>query len=168
MENPLGRWSFVADLNSRGANGKNGRFNDPQGNGQDGGRYSGSVSCGVGRKSRIVGGEQARPSEFPWQVGFRWETDNSRTNIFCGGSLIDKKWVVSAAHCFQRMQRPPNVLKVVLGEFDVRNEEGNEVVIAARKVIKKFMFCSGVGGTVATRIVKSDSSQAELLFIDST
>ncbi len=126
--------TFVADSNSANSSG---RYNDPQGNGQEGGRYGGSVSCGVGRKSRIVGGEQARPTEFPWQVGFRWESDYGRTNIFCGGSLIDKKWVVSAAHCFQKMQRPPFVLKVVLGEFDVKNEEGNEVVIASKKVKRK-------------------------------
>lgn len=136
---------MVSDLNSKNIPGYKCKYGDPQGCGQQGGNYGGSISCGVGKKSRIVGGEQARPSEFPWQVGFRWETDNSRTNIFCGGSLIDKKWVVSAAHCLQRMERPPYVLKVVLGEFDVRNEEGNEVVIAARKVVYNFRFCSCVG-----------------------
>lgn len=101
------------------------------------------MSCGVGRKSRIVGGQQARPGEFPWQVGFRWQSDYSRTNLFCGGSLIDQKWVVSAAHCFQRMRGPPYELKVVLGEFDVNNEEGNEVVITAREVEEKveFIYC---------------------------
>lgn len=70
-------------------------------------------------------------------MGFRWETENSRTNIFCGGSLIDKTLVVSAAHCFQNINRPIHELKIVLGEFDVNNEEGNEVVIAARKVEKE-------------------------------
>lgn len=109
-----------------------------EGGGQGG--YGGSISCGVGKQSRIVGGTRAKPVEFPWQVGFRWETSNSRTNIFCGGSLIDKKWVVSAAHCFQRMNPPPDQLKVVLGEFDVRNEEGNEVVIAARRVSLEDLF----------------------------
>ena len=92
------------------------------------------MSCGVGRKSRIVGGQKANPAEFPWQVGFRWESDWARTNLFCGGSLIDKKWVVSAAHCFQNMESPPFELKIVLGEFDVNNEDGNEVVIGAKQV----------------------------------
>jgi len=106
--------------------------NDPQG--QAGGRYGGSMSCGVGKKSRIVGGQVAKPAEFPWQMGFRWESSYSRTNLFCGGSLINKKWVVSAAHCFQKMRDQPYELKVVLGEFDVNNDDGNEVIIGAKQV----------------------------------
>ena len=92
------------------------------------------MSCGVGKKSRIVGGQVAKPAEFPWQMGFRWESRYSRTNLFCGGSLINKKWVVSAAHCFQSMKDPPYELKVVLGEFDVNNDDGNEVIIGAKQV----------------------------------
>lgn len=130
-------FNSTVDFNVKNGQGFKCKYGDPQGCSQEGGNYGGSLSCGVGKKSRIVGGKQARPSEFPWQVGFRWQTRNSRTNIFCGGSLIDKKWVVSAAHCFQNLRRPINELKIVLGEFDVNNEEGNEVVIAARKVSEK-------------------------------
>jgi hypothetical protein len=45
-------------------------------------------------KSRIIGGTLAKRGEFPWQVSIiadsRW---------FCGGSLIDGQWVMTAAHC---------------------------------------------------------------------
>ena len=95
-------------------------------------RYTGSVSCGVGRQSRIVGGERAKPAEFPWQVGIIYTTSYGRSGIFCGGSLIDPKWVVSAAHCFQR--RVSYDISVLLGEFDVNNQEGNEVTIVTKRV----------------------------------
>ena len=114
--------------------------NDRQG--QADGGFKGSMSCGIGRKSRIVGGEVAKPAEFPWQVGFRWQSDYARTNLFCGGSLIAEKWVLSAAHCFQRMRGPPYQLKVVLGEFDVNNNDGNEVVITAKRVEIKIIYLS--------------------------
>lgn len=101
------------------------------------GRYTGSISCGIGKQNpRIVGGTEARPEEYPWQVGFRWQRGTGITNIFCGGSLINKNWVVSAAHCFQK-PKLGYTLKVALGEFDMWNNDANEVYITAKRVMMK-------------------------------
>ena len=44
--------------------------------------------------TRIVNGETAIPHSWPWQVSLQSGGDH-----FCGGSLINSRWVVSAAHC---------------------------------------------------------------------
>ena len=98
----------------------------------------GSISCGIGKTSRIVGGNEASQGEFPWQVYFRWVTGGKPRFAVCGGSLIEKRWVVTAAHCFHGSRYPHGPkhtkLEAIFGEFDVGNKDGNEVVITVEKV----------------------------------
>jgi len=40
-----------------------------------------------------VGGQKAKPGDWGWQVLMKWN------GMFCGGSLINDKWIITAAHC---------------------------------------------------------------------
>ena len=48
------------------------------------------------RQYRIVGGTDADPAQWPFLVGI---FDPNFGAPFCGGSLINRQWVVTAAHC---------------------------------------------------------------------
>ncbi|XP_040574407.1 trypsin beta [Lepeophtheirus salmonis] len=55
-------------------------------------------ACG-GREERIVGGREAYENEIPWQVRLN-ECDASNFCSNCGGAIIGKRFILSAAHCF--------------------------------------------------------------------
>jgi len=58
-----------------------------------------SGTCGlaaVNDNHRIVGGTSAKAGEYPWQVVLMYNGQ-----LMCGGTLIDDRHVVTAAHCFE-------------------------------------------------------------------
>jgi secreted trypsin-like serine protease len=70
----------------------------------------------------IVGGWPAKDNEWPWQV--RLYSEPGDIWGFCGGSLIDSQWVLTAAHCV------PGVSRAVVGYGSV-NRDGQKRVETA-------------------------------------
>ncbi|XP_069853440.1 trypsin-4-like [Dipodomys merriami] len=73
---------------------------------------------------KIVGGYTCVPNSVPYQVSL-----NSGYH-FCGGSLINDQWVVSAAHCYKSR------IQVRLGEHNINVQEGSEQIVSAAKAIR--------------------------------
>ncbi|MFT7800613.1 trypsin-3-like [Arapaima gigas] len=88
-----------------------------------------TLACGMAapEDKRVVNGYDCRPHSQPWQVYFTY----SGGNRWCGGSLINPRWVVSAAHC----AKPASQLEVHLGEHDTYHVEGTEQRLWVSKVI---------------------------------
>lgn len=66
----------------------------------------------------FLGQDEAKMGEFPWQAALlRIE---GKVNIFiCGGTLIDKRFVLTAVHCVNSLK--PEQVKVRLGEYDTQS-----------------------------------------------
>ncbi|XP_046456353.1 brachyurin-like [Daphnia pulex] len=78
--------------------------------------------CGQAKvdSSRIVGGVEAVPHEFPWQVAVTIDGSS-----FCGGTLISDEWVMTAAHCADGANR----FTLLLGAHDRTVAEPSQLTI---------------------------------------
>ncbi|XP_028454599.1 serine protease 33-like [Perca flavescens] len=84
--------------------------------------------CGITRlNTRIVGGQNAPPGNWPWQASLQTSGGH-----FCGGSLINREWVLTAAHCFPSI---PASLTVSLGLQSLQGPNPNGVSRTVTKVI---------------------------------
>ncbi len=65
-----------------------------------------------GGKPKIVGGAEASIRDWPWQAALRLNdaTANS-SKYFCGGSVIARDWVMTAAHCLAALQESGRLIK---------------------------------------------------------
>ncbi|XP_026704429.1 coagulation factor IX [Athene cunicularia] len=75
--------------------------------------------------TRVVGGTDSMRGEVPWQV----HLVNSDNVGFCGASIINEKWVVTAAHCLKSGVS----ITAVAGEYNTNEDDNTE---QRRKVVK--------------------------------
>ncbi|XP_073691492.1 chymotrypsin-like protease CTRL-1 [Garra rufa] len=81
--------------------------------------------CGrTSRKDRIVGGNNATVGSWPWQVSIHCGKGH-----ICGGTLINKDWVLSAAHCFKET---PCIFKMYFGLLNQTSSSHSETRTARR------------------------------------
>uniref|UniRef100_A0A3B4ZF45 Coagulation factor IX n=1 Tax=Stegastes partitus TaxID=144197 RepID=A0A3B4ZF45_9TELE len=66
---------------------------------------------------RIVGGQEVVPGEIPWQVMC------AGSRLFCGGSILSERWIITAAHC---LVEAGGSFSIRVGEHNIHINEGTE------------------------------------------
>lgn len=80
------------------------------------------TDCGKDLRQRIFGGNRTGLDEFPWMALLEYTTTTGDVKTSCGGVLISKRYVLTAAHCLvseQLQTRGLRLTGVRLGEFNV-------------------------------------------------
>ncbi|XP_073238534.1 chymotrypsinogen B-like isoform X2 [Porites lutea] len=88
-------------------------------------------SCGASPVTRVIGGIDAQPGNWPWQIAL---LRGSSKSFSCGGSLIAPDWIVTAAHCISSLSGSYYTIR--LGDHDRYSNEGTEEDIPGKRVIR--------------------------------
>ncbi|XP_049675522.1 chymotrypsin-like elastase family member 1 isoform X3 [Accipiter gentilis] len=79
---------------------------------------------------RVVGGTEARAHAWPSQISLQYYSSGNWHHT-CGGSLIQRNWVMTAAHCVDSNRN----FRVVAGDHNLYRSDGSEQVFSLSKII---------------------------------
>ncbi|EZA59134.1 hypothetical protein DMN91_008353 [Ooceraea biroi] len=78
---------------------------------------------------KIVGGSSAGEGQYPYQASLRY-----RGRHFCGGSIINKRWILTASHCLTGFN--DTAISVVLGTNTL--DKGGDEYASIKKWVHPF------------------------------
>lgn len=88
------------------------------------------LDCGIESvDSKIVNGTEATPNNYRWMAGI---SDRNLQNVFCGGTLINNRYILTAGHCFTDVD--PSNVRIILGAHDLTKLQ-NASIYTADKII---------------------------------
>ncbi|XP_016851674.1 serine protease 27 [Anolis carolinensis] len=112
-----------------------------------------STVCGnPGNTLRIVGGQPASERTWPWQVSI-----SVKNYHLCGGTLIAKQWVLSAAHCFSLKLDFTKIITVRLGIYQLANDSKDTVTSTVQQVMIHPNYTSKAGSSADIALVELTS-----------
>lgn len=85
--------------------------------------------CGRSNVATSLVRQTAKRGAWPWQILIL----NNKGPV-CGGTIINRQWIVTAAHCIYRKSARQITIRV--GEHNTKSREGSEVDIPAERIVQ--------------------------------
>jgi hypothetical protein len=97
------------------------------------------------RRPRVVGGVESAPGQWPWQVALIRARDPGTANPYCGGTVLNHSWVMTAAHCVlfgTGALSLPSDIDVLVGTNVLGDGSGQRFHVAAVRPNPDFDFAT--------------------------
>ncbi|XP_047502732.1 coagulation factor XII-like [Penaeus chinensis] len=107
--------------------------------------HSHKCPCGVSKDVRIVGGTEVSPAfRYPWLVALF--DSPYLEEPFCGGSIINLRYVVTAAHClfsWRNKPKPATLFRARVAEHGVDSEEDDLEGVTRMLALESYIVHEG-------------------------
>lgn len=90
-------------------------------------------TCGNVISNKIYGGNQTKIDEYPWMALIEYRKNGNSNGHHCDGSLINDRYILTAAHCISAIPDTWTPVRVRLGEWDTSTDVDCEVDINGNK-----------------------------------
>ncbi|RWS20302.1 hypothetical protein B4U80_12112, partial [Leptotrombidium deliense] len=106
---------------------------------------SNSSKCTPNAETRVIGGKCANPGQFPWVAIINLSSGNR----FCGGAILDKYTIMTAARCTFSCPRigpgiPVKKYKITIGERNLNKANDGQMKYTTTTAIvhEDYLACS--------------------------
>ncbi|XP_055539674.1 CLIP domain-containing serine protease B15-like [Wyeomyia smithii] len=79
--------------------------------------------CGISKIStRVFGGTETIYGEIPWAGVIVYKINKKRSSVNCGCTLINSRWVITAAHCYSNVPSSWKIHSVRFSEYNTKQQ----------------------------------------------
>lgn len=109
---------------------------------------------------RVIGGSDAE-QDYSWMTAIESRNRNPERAIpFCGGVLIDSRWVLTAAHCVD--SEFASALQVEIGESDISDDSGEFINVERIFIFENYQQNNDIDNDIALLKLTRSSNQTPI------
>ncbi|XP_022329689.2 elastase-1-like [Crassostrea virginica] len=118
-------------------------------------------ACAATPITKIVGGNDATPHDWPWQISLQFQSSTGSYGHICGASLISPNYALTAAHCVSH-DTTISKYRLLMGEHDFNTNGGTEQTVTISSILMHPQYSESSGGFPNDIAILRLSSSASL------
>ena len=87
-----------------------------------------SVWANMSPQTRIINGKTTTEAQIPWQVALITSPLDPYQSYICSGSLVADRWVMTAAHCIEQLEKQNSDYYILIGAQNLQSIQLGQII----------------------------------------